>query len=151
MIDRLVRSTEQSDGAGGGIAPTMGNADENGSNVPGMQVLFDSSMNADMRLAATVVRNFDVCPAHSLGPTGAERFENRFLGRPATRKMLHGTFALPTVSNLFFRENALQKRLAMLLQHASDTCAFDNIGADAEYPHGLACSASSFSLSQYTK
>ena len=93
------------------------------------------SVELHVGLAAHAIDHLDVSPFDSLGPTGADGLENRFLGRPATRVVLYAGFSRPTISDLAAGEHLFDKRIVVLLNHITDSRTFDDIGTDANNIH----------------
>ncbi len=95
------------------------------------QKVFARARHVDNRLTHIIPPYLEVSPLHLATPTGAERFEDRFLGCPAPGKVFHrACFALAVV-NFMWRKDALEENIAMPVNDPRDTSAFDDVGAKA--------------------
>ncbi len=88
-----------------------------------------------MGFPASRVADLHIAPLDPSRPAGAQRFEDRLFGGPPSRVVLGGRLARAAVLDLPRREDALQKQLAMPLDHLSDPQHFDDIGSNSQHVH----------------
>jgi len=75
--------------------------------------------------------NLDVFPLHSCGPTGAEGFEPRFLGRKTCGEMNLGLSTFLAVLDLTFCIYSVQETIAETLDRVPDAVILNDVDADA--------------------
>lgn len=115
----------------------MGNADVDGFDAFFPGDFFGSAVQTNQRFSAAFVGNFDIGPSDADDPTGAERFEYGFFGRPATGEVLIAAFSFGAVLNFFFGEDPFDEMIAVFLDHAINPLTFDDIGPDSQNVHDI--------------
>jgi len=95
------------------------------------------SMQSDDRLATPLIANLDFSPANSTPPTGAQRFEDRFLGHPSTGVMLRCRLSAAAILDLQLGINAADEKLPMPLDHLRNSKALDDVRAYAKNVHEI--------------
>lgn len=114
------------------MTSTMRNGDEHLDDTSFLDDVATSATKSDDRSSIRLVAYFDVSPANAFTPSGAQRFENRFLGSPASGKMLGGRFPTLAILNLVRCINTSDKLLAVPIDHLSDPQTLDNIRSDSD-------------------
>lgn len=112
---------------------------------------FGSAVYVDERLSARLVDYLHVAPTNSTPPAGTQGLEHGLLGGPAARKVLGGLLAVSAVANFIGRIDAIDKQIAVPLDHPRNSQTFGNIGANSNYVgHGQFSSKWGLSLKYRT-
>ena len=119
------------------ILSAVRQADEDIADLVFNQKVFAGARDMDNRLAQVVAAYFEVGPLHLATPASAERFEDGFLGCPPASEVFDGPGFTMAVVDFVRCEDALQEDVAMLGNHPSDACAFNDVGAEAKDVHGV--------------
>jgi YfiH family protein len=104
------------------------------------------------RLAAGLIGNFDVAPADSVTPAGAQRFHCGFFHREAAGIALELIFVALAIGDFRGREEALEEGLAVALDgrlNAIDLCDIQSQADDHACSHRIGEPRSTF-LADYT-
>lgn len=88
---------------------------------------FCDSPQLNKWLAAHLIDDLDIGPLDPFGPAGSHRFEDGFLGRPASGEMLDRRLALRAVGDFSRREDASDECVVVLLNHVRNAVALDDI------------------------
>ena len=98
--------------------------------------MLDPELTRDLRSAPgdlerwlPIVRadDFDVGPTDALRPTGAQRFERRFLRREPSREVLVLTLGCVAVGLLAGGEDAFEETLGVIAEHPLDASGFHDV------------------------
>ena len=128
----------QADGTGGGVGFDVADAQVPAADAQLRRDAQTFTREENDRLAAGLRSHFDVGPGDSAAPTGAKHFQHRFFGRETPGKM----FVIPLVIAraillLERRENAIEKMLAVIVNHFSDPACFNDIDPVTENGHEM--------------
>lgn len=89
----------------------------------------------DNGLSLGRMRNIDVEPVDLFSESAAEGFHDRFFGRKAGGVLWHRVAVFFTIGLLASGKDALDERVAVLVDRFSYTLDFDDVSADAEGGH----------------
>src|SRR5262249_46458518 len=140
------RVAADGDRVGRGVGATVRDRQQDLRNAHLERLVARGAAEVDPGLAVGVVAHLQVGPAHAAPPARPQTLEDRFLGRPAPRKVLGGVLAALTVADLPPGVDARQEQLAVLLDHAPDAQTFHDVGADSNDFHDPTVPATSSSL-----
>src|SRR5262249_45286699 len=115
--------------------PAMGDRDQDVADPPLLGDLTGGAADQDLGPAILAVADRDVGPADALAPAGADRLQDRLLGRPAPGEVLDRMLPRLAVADLALGVHAAEEQLAVLLDHLADPRAFDDVGADPQDLH----------------
>lgn len=125
------------DGAGGGMRFDVADAE-----VPAGDSFFTSETGAfareqDAGLAGGVFDDFNVGPCDLPAPSGAQDFEDGFLGGKASGVMLHAALlAGVAIFLLGGSEDAVEEMVAVLFDKFGDSCRLYDVDAVSDDGHG---------------